>query len=142
MPVLAKRTKATLMPCLQYRNASKAIEWLCQTFGFEKQLVIPLEDGSILHAQLRFGDGMIMLGSVLEEKTEFGCYIKQTDEISGFETQSSYIIVSDADEIYRRAIAAGAEIVIDIRDEDYGGRSFSCMDLEGHLWSIGTYNPW
>ncbi len=142
MPALAKHTKATVIPCLRYRDAPTAIRWLCQTFGFEKQLVIPLVDGSIMHAQLSLGNGMIMLGSVLEEETEFGCYIKQLDEIGGFETQSSYIIVSNVDEIYRRVIAAGAEIVIDIKDEDYGGRSFICMDLEGHLWSIGTYNPW
>jgi uncharacterized glyoxalase superfamily protein PhnB len=142
MSALAEHTKATVIPCLRYRNAPKAIEWLCRTFGFEKQLVIPLEDGSIRHAQLVLGNGMIMLGSVLEEETEFGCYMKQPDEIGGFETQSSYIIVLEVDRIYRRAIAAGAEIVIDIKDEEYGGRGFSCMDLEGHLWSIGTYNPW
>jgi uncharacterized glyoxalase superfamily protein PhnB len=142
MSALAEHTKATVIPCLRYRNAPKAIEWLCQTFGFEKQLVIPLEDGSIRHAQLVLGNGMIMLGSVLEEEAEFGCYIKQPDEIGGFETQSSYIVVANADQIYRQAIAAGAEIVIDIKDEDYGGRGFSCMDLEGHLWSIRTYNPW
>jgi uncharacterized glyoxalase superfamily protein PhnB len=142
MPALAKHTKATVIPCLRYRDAPKAIEWLCQTFGFEKQLVIPLADGSIMHAQLSLGNGMIMLGSVREEETEFGRYIKQPDQVGGFETQSSYMIVADADQIYRQAIAAGAEIVIDIKDEDYGGRGFSCMDLEGHLWSIGTYNPW
>ncbi len=89
-----------------------------------------------------FGNGMIMLGSVLEVETEFGRLIKQPDEIGGFETQSAYVVVSDADAIYARAEAAGAEIVIEIRDEDYGGRDFSCRDLEGHLWNIGTYDPW
>jgi uncharacterized glyoxalase superfamily protein PhnB len=142
MSALAKHTKATVIPCLRYRDAPTAMQWLCQTFGFEQQLVVPTDNGGIRHAQLSFGNGMIMLGSVLEEETEFGCYIKQPDEIGGFETQSSYIVVSDADEIYRRAKAAGAEIVIDIKDEDYGGRGFSCKDLEGHLWSIGTYDPW
>jgi uncharacterized glyoxalase superfamily protein PhnB len=51
------------------------------------------------------------------------------------------IVVSDADEVYRRAKAAGAEIVIEIKDKDYGGRGFSCRDPEGHLWNIGTYDP-
>jgi uncharacterized glyoxalase superfamily protein PhnB len=139
---LAKNTRATVIPSLRYRNAPAAIEWLCQTFGFEKQLVVPSEDGAIAHAQLSFGNGMIMLGSVLEKETEFGHLIKQPDEIGGFETQSPYVVVSDADEIYRRAKAAGAEIVIEIKDEDYGGRVFSCRDLEGHLWNIGTYDPW
>ena len=138
----AKNTKATIIPCLRYRDAPKAIEWLCRTFGFEKQLVVPNADGTIAHAQLSFGNGMIMLGSVLEVETEFGRLIKQPNEIGGFETQSAYVVVSDADAIYARAKAAGAEIVIEIKDEDYGGRDFSCRDLEGHLWNIGTYDPW
>ncbi|MGH8564877.1 MAG: VOC family protein [Gammaproteobacteria bacterium] len=138
----AKNTRATIIPCLRYRDAPKAIEWLCRTFGFEKQLVVPNADGTIAHAQLRFGSGMIMLGSVLEDETEFGRLIKQPDEIGGFETQSAYVVVSDADAIYARAKAAGAEIVIEIKNEDYGGRGFSCRDLEGHLWNIGTYDPW
>ena len=142
MSSLAKNTRATVIPSLRYRDAPKAIEWLCQTFGFEKQLIVPNDDGTIAHAQLSFGNGMIMLGSVLEKETEFGRLIKQPDEIGGFETQSAYVVVSDADEIYRRAKAAGAEIVIEIKDEDYGGRVFSCRDPEGRLWNIGTYDPW
>ena len=140
MSGIAKNTKATVIPCLRYRNAPAAIEWLCQTFGFEKQLVVPIEDGTIAHAQLSFGNGMIMLGSV--QDTEFGRLMKQPDEIGGAETQSAYVIVADADLVYKRAKAAGAEIVLDIKDEDYGGRGFSCRDLEGHLWNFGTYDPW
>lgn len=142
MKTLAKNTRATVIPCLRYRDAPAAIKWLCSTFGFEEQIIVPNPDGTIAHAQLRFGNGMIMLGSVLEVETEFGRLIKQPDEIGGFETQSAYVVVSDADEIYARAKAAGAEIVIEIKDEDYGGRDFSCRDLEGHLWNIGTYDPW
>lgn len=142
MPNFAKNTRATIIPCLRYRDAPAAIEWLCQTFGFEKQLVVPNDDGTIAHAQLSFGNGMIMLGSVLKSETEFGRLIKQPDEIGGAETQSAYVVVSDADAVYVRAKAAGAEIVIEIKDEDYGGRDFSCRDLEGHLWNFGTYDPW
>jgi uncharacterized glyoxalase superfamily protein PhnB len=139
---LAKDTKATVIPCLRYRDAPVAIEWLCSTFGFHKQAVYPNPDGTIAHAQLTFGNGMIMLGSAVEEATEWGRLIKQPDQIGGAETQSAYLIVADADLLYARAKAAGAEIVIDIKDEDYGGRGFSCRDLEGHLWSFGTYDPW
>ena len=138
----AKNTRATVIPCLRYRDAPAAIEWLCENFGFEKQLVVPNDDGTIAHAQLCFGNGMIMLGSVLEVETEFGRLIKQPDEIGGAETQSAYVVVSDADVVYARAKDAGAEIVIEIKDEDYGGRGFSCRDLEGHLWNFGTYDPW
>ena len=81
-----------------------------------------------------------MLGSVLQ--TEFGQLMKQPDEIGGAETQSAYVIVTDADALYARAKATGARIVLDIKDEDYGGRGFACRDLEGHVWSFGTYDPW
>jgi uncharacterized glyoxalase superfamily protein PhnB len=142
MPMLAKHTKATVIPCLRYRDPPGAIEWLCQTFGFEKHLVVPNPDGTIAHAQLSFGNGMIMLGSVLKTETAFGHLIKQPDEVNGAETQSSYLVGTDADALYARAKAADAKIVIEIKDEDYGGRGFGCYDLEGHLWSFGTYDPW
>ena len=136
----AKNTRATVIPCLRYRDAQAAIEWLCQVFGFEQQFVAANDDGSIAHAQLTFGNGMIMLGSATD--SEFGRLMKQPDEIGGAETQCAYLIVSDADAVYARAKAAGAEIVMEIKDENYGGRGFSCRDLEGHLWNFGTYDPW
>jgi len=129
MPAIAKQTRATVIPSLRYRNAPAAIDWLCQVFGFEKQLVVANPDGTIAHAQLSFGNGMIMLGSVAD--TEFGRLMKQPDEIGGAETQSSYVIVSDADLVYARAKAANAEIVREIKDEDYGGPLFTCRDPEG-----------
>jgi uncharacterized glyoxalase superfamily protein PhnB len=140
MSTLAKNTRATVIPCLRYRNAPAAIEWLCQAFGFEKHVVVPGDGETIAHAQLSFGNGMIMLGSVKD--SEFDQLMKQPDEIGGAETETAYVVVSDADAIYARAKAAGAKIVLDIKDEDYGGRGFSCRDLEGHLWNFGTYDPW
>jgi uncharacterized glyoxalase superfamily protein PhnB len=136
----AKSTRTTVIPCLRYRNAPAAIEWLCKAFSFDKQLVVPNPDGTIAHAQLSFGNGMIMLGSVVD--SDFGRLMKQPDEIAGAETQTPYVIVADADAVYSRAKAAGAQIVLDIKNEDYGGRGFSCRDLEGHLWNFGTYDPW
>jgi uncharacterized glyoxalase superfamily protein PhnB len=59
----------------------------------------------------------------------------------GGDTQSLYVVVTDADAVYAKAKAAGAKIAMEIRNEDYGGRDFSCYDPEGHLWSFGTYNP-
>jgi len=140
MSTFAKNSKATVIPCLRYREAPAAIEWLCNAFGFEEQLVVPNPDGTIAHAQLSFGNGMIMLGSIVD--SEFGRLMKQPDEIGGAETQTPYVIVADADAVYSRAKAAGAEIVLEIKDEDYGGRGFSCRDIEGHLWNFGTYDPW
>ena len=142
MSITAKNTRATVIPCLRYRDAPKAIDWLCSVFGFEQHLIVPNDDGTIAHAQLSFGNGMVMLGSVLKVESEFGRLTQQPDEIGGMETQSPYLIVTNADLAYRRAKAAGAKIEIEIKDEDYGGRGFSCRDLEGHLWNVGTYDPW
>ena len=140
MTTLAKPTRATVIPCLRYRDAPRAIDWLCATFGFEKQMVVENPDGTIGHAQLSFGNGMIMCGSAVQ--SEFGRHMAQPEEIGGRETQCAYVIVSDADVIYARAKAAGAEILLEIKDEDYGGRGFTCRDLEGHIWNFGTYDPW
>ena len=141
MSHFAKNTKATVIPGLRYRDAPAAIEWLSKAFGFVKQAVYTTPNGVVAHAQLTFGNGMIMLGSV-DNGTEYGKLVKQPEEIGRFETQSPYLVVSDCDAIYATAKAAGAEMVIDIADKDYGGRGFTCRDLEGHLWSIGSYDPW
>jgi uncharacterized glyoxalase superfamily protein PhnB len=140
MSSLAKNSRSTVIPCMSYRNAPAAIDWLCQTFGFEKKAVYPADDGTIMHAELTFGNGMIMCGT--KKDTQFGKLIKQPDEIGGCETQCAYVIVDDADALYARVKAAGAEIIIDIKSQDYGSRDFSCRDLEGHIWNFGTYNPW
>ena len=136
----AKQTNSTVIPCLRYRDAAAAIEWLCRAFGFEKQMVVPGEKGTIAHAQLSFGNGMIMLGSIGE--SPFNRLMAQPDEVGGRQTQCPYLVVADADAVYRQAKAAGAEIVLDIKDEDYGGRGFTCRDIEGHVWNFGTYDPW
>ena len=125
---------------MQYKDAPAAIEWLCSAFGFEKHLVVPGENGTIIHAQLSFGHAMIMLGS--ERDNEFGTFVKTPKDLDGFNTQSAYIIVEEVDEHYRRAIDHGAEIMLDIKDQDYGGRGYSCQDPEGYIWSFGSYNPW
>lgn len=140
MATLAANTRATIVPCLSYRDAAAAIEWLGRAFDFEKQVVYAGEDGTISHAQLTFGNGMIMCGSKTD--SPFGRLIKQPDEIGRCETQCAYLVAADADALYERAKAAGAEIVIDIKNEDFGGRGFTCRDIEGHIWTIGTYDPW
>src|SRR4051794_2248456 len=111
-----KRTRATVIPCLRYRDAEGAIDWLCRAFGFEKHLIVKGEHGTIHHAELSFGNGMIMV---------------EPDKTGGAETQAPYLIVADAEAVYKRAKAAGAKIVIELRNEEYGGRGFSCRDPEG-----------
>ncbi|HJW45043.1 MAG TPA: VOC family protein [Lysobacter sp.] len=131
---------STIIPALRYRNAPVAIDWLCNAFGFERHAVYGDAD-VVHHAQLTYGSGMIMLSST-ETGSEWGRNIIQPDEIDQRETQSCCVIVADADAHYARARAAGAEIVIDIADQDYGGRGYACRDLEGHLWWFGSYDPW
>ena len=141
MPPRPAATKATLVPCLSYRDAPAAIQWLCRAFGFEKHAVYPGPNGTIAHAELSFGNGMIMLGSAGKEG-EYAKLLVPPNDIEGRQTQTTYVIVEDADAVYAAAQAAGAPMLIDIKDEDYGGRGFTCRDLEGHVWSFGTYDPW
>jgi uncharacterized glyoxalase superfamily protein PhnB len=140
MSANVKNTVSTVIPAMRYRDANAAIEWLCKAFGFERGLIVPGENGTVAHAQLSFGNGMIMLGSARED--EFGRWVKPPRETGGIGTQSAYVIVEDADAHYARAKAAGAEVVMEVEDQDYGGRLYSCLDPEGHLWSFGTYDPW
>jgi len=140
MSTIPKQTRATIMPCLRYRDAPAAIDWLTKVLGFEATLIVPNEDGTIAHAQLSYGNGMVMLSSIFD--TEYGRLMKQSAQIGGFVTQSAYLVVSDADEVHARCVKAGAPIVMELKDEDYGGRGFTCRDPEGHVWSIGTYDPW
>jgi uncharacterized glyoxalase superfamily protein PhnB len=117
------------------------IDWLCRAFGFEKQAVYAGADGVVMHSQLTFGNGMIMVGSVVNGSPA-SKLLKQPDEIGGAETQAPYLVVSDIDAIYASARKAGATIVIELEEKDYGGKAFSCTDPEGHVWHVGTYDPW
>jgi uncharacterized glyoxalase superfamily protein PhnB len=117
------------------------IEWLCRAFGFEKQAVYADPDGVVMHSQLTFGNGMIMVGSI-KNQPPLSKLEKQPDETGGAETQTPYLVVSDIDAIYASAKSAGAKMVIDLEEKDYGGKAFSCSDPEGHIWHVGTFDPW
>lgn len=135
-----KAMYCTIIPTLRYRDGQAAIKWLCEAFGFEKNLVVPDTSGAIAHAQLTYANGMIMLGSAMNN--EFSKLVKSPAQIGGIGSQSVYIIVADVDAHYAKAVKAGAQIVIEIKDEDYGGRVYSCRDPEGHVWNFGSYDPW
>ena len=99
-----------------------------------------MDDGRIAHAQLVLGQGMIMLGSIKD--TEYDQNLVQPDQIDGKETQSSYLVVNDIDELYQHVTQAGTEIISELVEQEYGGKYFSCRDPEGHIWNIGDYDPW
>ena len=141
MSTLAKNTQSTIIPSLRYDDALAAIEWLCRAFGFEKQAVYADDKGIVQHAQLVFGNGMIMLGSTANASTWSERFV-QPRAIEGRETQCPCVIVADCEAHYARAKAAGAEIIDPLEAKEYGGSGYSCRDIEGHLWWFGSYDPW
>ncbi len=127
-----------VIPTLRYRDASTAIEWLCRAFGFTEHLVVPGGAGTIAHAQLTYANGMIMLGSVRED--EFGRLVAPIEEGKPA-TVGIHVVVKDVDAHHEQAAGAGAEILTPPEDQDYGGRFYACRDLEGNVWSFGSYDP-
>jgi uncharacterized glyoxalase superfamily protein PhnB len=118
----------TVFPTLSYDNAPAAIDFLVEAFGAERHAVYG-DDGKIHHAELRFGNGIVMLGSSSEEMPATG---------GG---GGVYIVIDDPDAHCARARAAGAEITRDLHDEPYGSREYSAKDPEGNSWHFGTYQP-
>jgi uncharacterized glyoxalase superfamily protein PhnB len=122
MAEIPAQTRSTIIPCLRYRDAHAAIDWLCKASGFQKQVVYNDDRGGVAHAQLTYGGGMLMLGSVRDDG--FGQHIVQPEDVAARETQCPCVIVDP------------------YQEKDYGGAGHSCRDPEGHLWWLGGYNPW
>ncbi len=140
MTTAATHTRSTVIPGLRYEDAPAAIEWLRQVLGFEIKAIYAGPDGTIGHAELTLGGGMIMLGS--QKNDEYGTGFQGSTRVGGFETRSVYVVVPDADAVYARAQAAGASMVKAIQNTEYGSREFGIKDPEGHTWTVGTYDPW
>jgi uncharacterized glyoxalase superfamily protein PhnB len=124
---------------MRYTDALAAIDWLEHAFGFRRQLVVPGEDArTVAHAQVRTGEhgGIIMLGST---RADGAGYLSPRD--AGGVTHGIYVRVHDIDAHYTRAKAAGAEIVSELTDTNYGSRNYSARDPEGFIWNFGTYDP-
>src|SRR5262245_58338733 len=111
MPATPKNTVATIIPCLRYRDAPAAVDWLCRAFGFQKKAVFEGPDNTIAHGELTFGNGMIMVGSFAHD-SPYANVLISPEEIDGKQTQSPYVVVEDADAVYATAKAAGAKILI------------------------------
>jgi uncharacterized glyoxalase superfamily protein PhnB len=119
-----------IIPTLRYQDAKAAIEFLERAFGFERKAVHENEDGTIGHAELTHGSGMVMIGSAGAGDPQFD---------TGH--ASIYVVVSDPDALHEQARAAGAEVSRGLTDMDYGSREFTARDPEGNVWSFGTYDP-
>ena len=132
---------SVLIPSLRYKDAPAAIAWLEQTFGFERHAVYDGPDGTVAHAELRFGNGLVMLGSASNESPLRHLYVTPA-EIDGRVTSPLYLIVKDCEQAYTRALAAKAEVMMEIKTMEYGGKAFTVRDPEGYLWSVGAYSSW
>jgi uncharacterized glyoxalase superfamily protein PhnB len=128
-------TLGDIYPGLTYDNASAAIEWLCRAFGFNRRLVVPGPNERIEHSELTLGSAVIMVSS---PKPEFGRVSPRS--LPGV-SQALAVRIDDPDVHYRKAKAAGAVIMQDLRDEEYGSRGYMAKDLEGRIWYFGTYRP-
>jgi uncharacterized glyoxalase superfamily protein PhnB len=120
-----------------YQDAQKAIDWLCKAFGFEVRLKVE-EGGKIMHSELLFGDGVIMVGSTEAGKPDEG-HRKSPRDAGGANTQNMMVYVDDVDAHCERARAAGATITSEPKTTDYGegywaDRTYEAEDLEGHRW--------
>jgi uncharacterized glyoxalase superfamily protein PhnB len=125
--------KPNIFPTLRYDDAPAAMGWLARAFGFEQHSVMPNEDGTIAHAELRLGAGIVMLGSARPDVPASGS--------AGADRHGIYVALPETDSHYERAKAAGAEITRPLEDTDYGSREYTARDLEGNVWTFGTYLP-
>jgi uncharacterized glyoxalase superfamily protein PhnB len=112
-----------IYPALRFRDAEAGRRWLVDAFGFNEHEVVRDAAGDIVHAELKLGDDIVMFGSGDPAKT------------------GVYIAVDDVDRSYERVRAAGAEIVRELEETDYGSREFTVRDADGYEWSVGTYRP-
>jgi uncharacterized glyoxalase superfamily protein PhnB len=124
-----------MYPIIGYQDLGTAIDWLCRVFSFEPLEVMRNEDGAYVHVELRLGNGVIM-PTAFERGGDPGNPWNQP-----IATQGLYVALDGLHEHYARAVAEGADIVRPLADTDYGSREYTAKDLEGNLWSFGTYRP-
>ncbi len=120
----------SVYPVLRYRDAPAALEFLAKAFGLTATTVHE-EDGNIVHAQMAWENGVVMLGSGSEGGG---------GTFDGGRTVL-YLAVADPDAHHDRAVAAGAEVVMELVDQPYGSREYAALDPERNVWCFGTYRP-
>jgi len=119
-----------LYPSLRYKDAKAAHQWLQDAFGFEPVELYEDDKGGVAHAEMRWGSDLIMFGTAREDR--YGRRVVQ-----GW----IYATCDDPDALYARATKAGAEVTMELTDQEYGSRDFAVRDLEGNQWNFGTYEP-
>ena len=124
----------TMVPYFGYKNAAAALRWLAEAFGFEERQAYAAPDGTVMHAEMAFGGGVVMIGT--------GEPPAEGDAAATFPTgHGIYVVVEDVDAHHERAKAAGARIVYGPEETDFGTRRYRALDSEGYEWSFETYGP-
>jgi uncharacterized glyoxalase superfamily protein PhnB len=129
--------RPNIFPAVRYRDAAAAVTFLKAAFGATEKDVYRDDDGVIRHGELALGAGLVMLGQYSGDGWLGG---EAPRPLSS--TVSLYVVVPDPDAHCAQAIEAGARIVRELEDTPYGSREYSARDLEGNLWSFGTYDPY
>ncbi len=116
---------------LFYQDPKAALAWLEKVFGFELAMLLEDAEGNLVHSQMTFGDGYVMIGQ------EWSADHKSPKSVGGKNTQTVSIeIETDIDAHFERAKAAGAVIDAAPETQFYGDRTYRCRDLEGHIWTV------
>jgi uncharacterized glyoxalase superfamily protein PhnB len=123
----------TITPFLTVRDAARAIDFYKQAFGAVEKGVTKGPDGKVMHAELRFGDSIIMLS---DEFPEYGALSPQS---TGGVGMGLHIYVEGVDAAFDRAVKAGAKVEMPVADMFWGDRYGKLADPFGHKWSIGTH---
>jgi uncharacterized glyoxalase superfamily protein PhnB len=131
---MTERQLTAVWPLVRYKDARAALRFLTDAFGFEVAEVHPPDEGPVAHAVVRWPLGG---GVMVSSEAGGGDPLFENRPPTG--QQSVYVVADQPDALHDRAVAAGAEVVRPLRDEDYGSRGFTARDLEGNLWSFGTY---
>jgi uncharacterized glyoxalase superfamily protein PhnB len=126
---------ALFIPTLRYRDPAKAIPWLRDVLGLRATFVAE-EAGTVVHAQLRLGDGLVFIGPDHADD-KYGMHSPLA--LNGTNQCVCIAIDEGVDEHCANARIHGAEIVTEPYDTPYGSREYSLRDLEGHVWCVGTY---
>lgn len=115
-----------------YKDPKAALKWLEETFGFEPSMVILGPNDELMHSEMRFGDGIVIVGS------EWSPLHKSPKSIDGFNTQVVHVQLNeDVDAHCQQASKAGAVIQMEPTTQFYGDRTYRAVDPERHLWSFG-----
>jgi uncharacterized glyoxalase superfamily protein PhnB len=117
---------ATLVPYLTFRDGEASLHFLTGVLGFAVVTEQRGDDGTVVHAELRRGDALVMGGA---------------GEAAPAAAPGLYLVVDDVDGLYERALEAGAVAGYPPEDTEWGTRRARFRDPDGHEWSVGTYQP-